>query len=509
MEKKLVAVLLALVMLLSVSALADELRSLPEDETIVIKVLEGVNSNKPDNLVEKAVQERLNVKLEYTYVPSSGFSDKLSNVLASGELPDIVFFLWAKNPPLAWIEQGAILRLDDPENNLLEKYGQNYLSFFEDDAMKPYMIDYDGGIYSVKSITAFHYQSSLMIRSDWLEALNLEYPTTVEDYVEVLRHFKNDDPNGNGMQDEIPYMGLTGDLSPFWNAFGILPLGSNPYVLVDGKLVPRYEHPEFKNCVDLLRELYAEGLIDQEYTVRDIPSRDELVSTDKVGVISATGNESTKLTKSLRANGFDKAMMQPVLPMVGVGGQNIAGRFPTGTCAGITTTAKDPEACMMVLDYLLSEEGQILTNYGVEGETFEYVDGKPHMLSPYCDSWENARGVGIAKGTWVEYWSGDNFLQITFQGKTLDDLDEVDALAYHGYVDSAPYAYSQLPSSIFDTETNRKISADIWAPLNDETNNYIMGLTDWESFENLYKELKEYGLDQITAEVNENYAAMQ
>lgn len=506
MAKKMTALLLAILMLLSTCAAAETLRSLPEAETIHLSILEGVNSNKENNLVETTLQQRLNVQLDYTYVPSASFSEKLNTVLASGALPDIVCFLWSKTVPLAWVEQGAILRLDDPENNLLEKYAPNYSGFITEE-MKPFLVDFAGGIYSVKTLIPFPYHSSLMIRSDWLEALNLERPVTIEEYVEVLRHFKNDDPNGNGMQDEIPFMAL-GSLAPFFDAYGVTMVGGN-FVEVDGRLVPQYEHPEFKNCVDLLRSMYAEGLIDAEYSIRDIPSRDELVSTDKVGCTYATGNESTKLTKSLRANGFEKALLLPVLPIVGVGGQNIEGRFPTGTCAGITASAKDPEACLMVLDYLYSEEGQILTNFGVEGETFEYVDGAPKLLEPYCLSWENARGVGIAKGTWTEYWSGENFLQITFQGKTLEDLDEVDALAYHAYVDNEPYAYSQLPGSIFDTETNRKISADIWQPLKDEMTNYIMGTADWASFESLYAELKAYGLDTIIEEVNANYAAMK
>lgn len=510
MAKKLIALVLALLMLLSTSALADDLRSLPESETITIAILEGVNANKEYNLVEVTLQDRLNVKLDYTYVPSSGFDDKINTVLASGELPDIVCFLWKSTVPTAWIEQGAVLRLDDPKNNLLEKYGKNYTALIEEKDLAPYAVDYDGGIYSVKAINEFKYQNSLMIRSDWLEALNLEAPTTMDEYVEMLRAFKTQDPNGNGMQDEIPFMSLNGELSPFFNAFGIMQLSDfAPYVLVDGKLIPTYEHPQFKDCVTLLRDLYAEGLIDAEYTVRDIPSRDELVATDKVGFIYATGNESTRLSKMLRENGFEKALLQPVLPILGVGGQHIAGRFPTSTSAVITTTAKDPEACMMVLDYLFSEEGQILTNFGVEGETFEYVDGEPRMLEYYCKDWSNARGVGIAKGTWTQLWLGENFLQITFQGKTLEELDEVDALAYHAYVDNDPYAYSQLPGAIFDTETNRKISADIWSPLKDEMNNYIMGISDWDSFESLLTELKAYGMDQITEEVNANYATLQ
>ncbi len=236
MTKKLIALVLAMLMLLSSSALAEELRSLPETETITIAILEGVNANKENNLVEVTLQDRLNVKLEYTYVPSSGFDDKINTVLASGELPDIVCFLWKTTVPSAWIEQGAVLRLDDPENNLLEKYGKNYTSIIDEKDLMPYAIDYDGGIYSVKMICEFKYLNSLMIRSDWLEALNLEAPTTMDEYVEMLRAFKTQDPNGNGMQDEIPYMALNGDLSPFFNAFGIKELNSTtPYVLVDDK----------------------------------------------------------------------------------------------------------------------------------------------------------------------------------------------------------------------------------------------------------------------------------
>lgn len=143
-------------------ALAEAVRSLPEDETITISILEGVNSNKENNAVERAVQERLNIQLEYTYVPSSGFDEKLNTVLASGELPDIICFLWKPVVPAAWVEQEAVLRLDDPENNLLEKYGQNITRFFTEENM-PYQYDYDGGIYSVKMYNAFPYQDSLMI----------------------------------------------------------------------------------------------------------------------------------------------------------------------------------------------------------------------------------------------------------------------------------------------------------------------------------------------------------
>ena len=174
------------------------------------------------------------------------------------------------------------------------------------------------------------------------------------------------------------------------------------------------------------------------------------------------------------------------------------------TSMAISSTAEDPEACMMFIDYLFSDEGIELTNFGIEGVHFERVDGEPRLLEPYCLSWEAARGEGIAKGTWAQVWTEENF-QITFQGKTLEELDEVDALAYHAYVDNEEFTYSALPNSLTDTETNRTLGVDIWTPMNDEINNYIMGTVEWDSVESLLAELKEYGMDQITAEVNEAY----
>ena len=79
------------------------------------------------------------------------------------------------------------------------------------------------------------------------------------------------------------------------------------------------------------------------------------------------------------------------------------------------------------------------------------------------------------------------------------------ARAYHAYVDNEEFTYSALPNSLTDTETNRTLGVDIWTPMNDEINNYIMGTVEWDSVESLLAELKEYGMDQITAEVNEGY----
>lgn len=505
MKKNIVALLMVFCLLCTSCALAED-RSLPGSETIHLTALLCVNSNKEGNLVEVALQNNLNVDIDFTYVPATGFDEKLNTTLASGVIPDIIFFAWKSVVPTKWIEQGAVLRLDDPENNLLEDYAPNYSTFMTDD-MLPYMTDYQGGIYSVKGFVGFPYNTSLMIRYDWLDKLGLEVPKTMDEFVEVMRAFKTQDPNGNGLADEIPYLANAG-IQPFFDAFGITNDLAGSHVLIDGELVCKYDHPNFKACVDMLRLMYEEKLIDAEYITRDRNSYQELVVTDKVGITYDSGSVTTDWTNSLRANGVENALLAQIDPIEGIGGQNIMGRAPINGCAAIASTAADPEACMMVLDYLYSEEGTILTNFGVEGVTFDYVDGEPILKEPYCLSWSEARANGIAMGIWVENWTKDNFLQIVFQGKTLDKLTEVEGLAYHAYTDNADFAYFQLPASLTQTPSNEKFGADVWSPLSDAMNNYIMGIIEWEDFENLLAELKPYALDQITEEINENYQTL-
>lgn len=147
----------------------------------------------------------------------------------------------------------------------------------------------DGHIYTIadtpKYVNDMVVANALFIRQDWLDTLGLEQPETIEDWYEVLTAFKNEDPNGNGIQDEIPLSGIdlaSGLFSYLLSAYD-LPAGVGPWWYDEnGEVFCVYTTEEYKNFVTEMNRWYAEGLIDMELT-RDEANFQALCATNTVG----------------------------------------------------------------------------------------------------------------------------------------------------------------------------------------------------------------------------------
>jgi putative aldouronate transport system substrate-binding protein len=69
----------------------------------------------------------------------------------------------------------------------------------------------------------------------------------------------------------------------------------------------------------------------------------------------------------------------------------------------VTKSCENPEAAIRLINYCLSDEGQILDFYGAEGVTMEYVDGEPFLLDGVYEA-KLADWVGYGKETGLRYW---------------------------------------------------------------------------------------------------------
>ena len=447
----------------------------------------------------------MNAEIIFITAPTTAYAEKLSSVLASKDLPDIVSFSTLDaSVAETWVKQGALLPLDE----LIDAYGQDYASWIHDDN-KLFISKYDGQSYFLYQFNSFPYMNTVCVRQDWMDKLNLETPTTLEGWIEVWRAFRDQDPNGNGLKDEYP-LSMTFK-SILFSAFDIQGYNSGTFAIdTDGALKPIYEHQNYLAWLETCQELYAEGLIDPEYMVRDDTTYKQLMITGITGMNSNPGNECSSFTQSMRETCAD-AVLAPVPPIAANNGSkgSIMGRSPLAQCTGITSTAKDPEGCMQLLNYLFTDEGYTLTNFGVEGVTFDYDANNMPKLRPEYSTWADLRAWGMNPISLIHPWNGDQFLQVTLGGKTYDELDDVEKLAYHGYFDTAEYVYYDLPSAVFSGEAYTEYGTEVMTELRDMENNVIMGLATIDDFMNLLNEMKSYALDRITEEVQANYAAIQ
>ena len=126
------------------------------------------------------------------------------------------------------IKDGRIIRL----NELIDSYAPNLKRIIESDpdVKKQIALD-DGTIYMFPLLKLdalkLNATSVLIMRQDWLDKLNLKVPTNIDEWYTVLKAFKEQDPNGNGKPDELPFTGNWGPgnltkLHDFAAAFGVI-----------------------------------------------------------------------------------------------------------------------------------------------------------------------------------------------------------------------------------------------------------------------------------------------
>ena len=214
----------------------------------------------------------IGVGIVQPYVEWNGgetYLEQLNLRIAAGDMPDM-FTPW-NGVETELIENGALLDLTDL---LPEKAPHLWESIPEDvwDAVKANDPTGQNRIYVIPQVMSYG-RNGAMIRKDWLDNLGLDMPTTQEEFVEVLRAFKNDDPNGNGVADEIPTGGRAEskmDGTVVWTVrncnVGRISVSGMIY---DGELTYSAVTKNMRDCLEWMSGLYAEGLLDPETFLND------------------------------------------------------------------------------------------------------------------------------------------------------------------------------------------------------------------------------------------------
>lgn len=226
------------------------------------------------------------VGITQPYVEWNGgetYGEMLNQAIIAGETPDIFQPVNGIEAELA--SQGALLDLTEllPEKapHLWETIPEEVWNVMR--SMDP---NGEGRIYYIPQVVSFPRLGAL-IREDWLDAVNLEMPTTQEEFVNVLRAFKEQDPNGNGEADEIPTGGRADArwMDYLFSMYGIAMWEGYPqWDIYDGELTYAAVTPNMKDALEFIHGLYAEGLIDPETLLNDKAAWDGKINSGKVGI---------------------------------------------------------------------------------------------------------------------------------------------------------------------------------------------------------------------------------
>ncbi|OAS15777.1 ABC transporter substrate-binding protein [Paenibacillus oryzisoli] len=341
-------------------------------EKTTLKVMvkgSSIVENFATNEFTKWLEEKTNIHIDWEVAPEKTFAEKLNVSLASGDYPDVLL-----NMNVTPVQQ-SIYGKDGvfiPLNPYIDKYGIEMKRMFEQVTyVKDLITMPDGKIYSVPQVNDCYHCSlgqKMWIYKPWLDKLGLKMPETTEEFYQVLKAFKEKDPNGNGKADEIPLVGATNGPSSTLDLFlpsAFIEKDFNLRFVKDGKVQLAFNQPEWKEALKYMNKLFAEGLISPQTFTQDRNQLKQMGMNPEISILGAIASQNQTVFVEVDNARFKDYVSVP--PLKGPTGIRSTAYNPYAVSAGqyvVTNKAANPAAAFRMADLLLSEEATLRSTQG-------------------------------------------------------------------------------------------------------------------------------------------------
>ena len=367
--RKGIAVLLAMLMLVS-QALAETTQKAP-DYTMEGYDGEFSGRNWETNVFFSRLQELTGISFQFSqHTDQEKWTERKKEILQGENLPDILFkaeLTGAETRDL--YEAGRIINLAP----YLEEYAPDLWKLLEENPEWKKAITFpDGSIPALPSFNGLQNNDAMWINTAWLKKLGLETPKTAEELTEVLRAFRDKDPNGNYQKDEVPltFIGMW-ELRFLGHAFGMI---DNDYYVTakDGTVTSSLTSEENRAFLTWLHTLWNEKLLDQNgfNTTESIRQITDEKTTIPYGMLLS----SSPLTVVPMAALGQFSLMEPMVKDGKQVYRDLFGDMIPGTFA-ITSACRDPEKLVSWVNRFYTDEISRLAHYGKEGEDYILTEG--------------------------------------------------------------------------------------------------------------------------------------
>jgi len=402
MKKRVVSLVLGLTMLCSAFAGCGKKEAAQRKSGVLTVGMPQVMSvtDYDDNALTKYFEEKIGAEIEFVYFndSSAAMEQQLSLMCASEEpLPDV---LWgfqdvSYETMKLYGEDEYLLDLTD----LIDQYGTNYKAMLEKlpketrERLERLSVNInDNAIYGMPLISdesMDDLQIMSYINQKWLDKVGLPIPTTTDEFYNVLKAFKTQDPNGNGQADEIPIVGTQHGIASagtvidyIMNAF-IEYDNSTMMNVKDGKVWAPAGTDEWRQALIYMNKLVSEGLMsDLSFT---LDSHNEYISTiignDDVPRVGVFVGHPAAFTSS----GTSVLAEYTALPALkdatgsGRGGLTMTKESAIQFSCFITADCADTELAMKFIDAMYAEETAAVMRNGEEGVDWERSQGKNYL----------------------------------------------------------------------------------------------------------------------------------
>ncbi|MBR4061059.1 MAG: hypothetical protein IKK03_14625 [Lachnospiraceae bacterium] len=322
------------------------------------------------------MEENANVDITYAHPSADAINEQFSLKVAGNNWEDMVMYDWSKYPggTTQAINDGIIIDIAP----YMEEYAPNFAAYLEANPdIAKQIINEEGQIYGFPCIgePSSAVTAGYSVRKDWLDKLNMNAPETISDWEAMLTAFKQQMGATKPFTLTQTYLFKT---NFFAGAWGI----ATTYYLDNGVVKYGYAEPAAKDFVATMADWYQKGLIDNEcFGSSDKIGRANVLSNDSGAIFGFVASCIGTIMDSAKEANPELDMVAVQYPVLNEGETNLyirrTAEVRTEGTVCITSKCKEIEAAMRYLDQFYSEEGIIAKNFGVEGLTYEMVNGEP------------------------------------------------------------------------------------------------------------------------------------
>lgn len=419
----------------------------PEEFTVFYSPSSGLPSRAiQDKEFFKKAEQETNVKIKWIEVPNSASAEKMNIVMNSGDLPDAVLGIAIKGIMGDSVAAGQVRPIDD-----LLQYTPNTKKLLDNYPEVKNAVTYtgDGKMYYFPGVTQENYSrvgNPMFINKTWLDKLGLQMPKTLDELMTVFDAFKTQDPNGNGVADEVPmgmckaWFGLeVYRMYPLWEMQPPImsPIDAS---IRDGKLEYNPVTENFKDFLKFMNACYSNGYLEAESLTQDN-------NTLKAKASEAPGKYGFFFawTPDMVVGTDLKDQYELLMPIQSPYGRTMfnstAQTKPLQVANGLTimSSCKNPEALARWYDYFMDQTNSLELYAGEEGigwvkddaaKTWRIHDEKLKELGVSFDEYRSDYAIQTQLGTTIP--SMTNYTRVDAEG-SLAKMKETWSMAYDPY----------------------------------------------------------------------------
>lgn len=399
---------------------AKEKSQIGEDGVLELEFYNADGEEDPwTNPVAQAITEATGVRLKVDY-PVAAQDMKVALMIAEQNFPDLIY---AKGDAASLIDAGALLDMTD----LIEQYGPNIKKMYGDEFDKLKYSEEDPSIYQLSSYamggTVYKHSGTAQIQWAVLKENDYKVPKTLDELETMIKDYMKAHLTTESGLSTIGFTLSAADwhwMITLGNPAGYIADGQpdNGQWIIDDDFQAMYK---FRSDAEReyfrwLNRMYNEGILDPEFATQTHEDYIAKIASGRVVALFDTDWDYQDAEKVLKADGkLDKTYAPlPVSISEDVKCPSLMSQgLVTGQGVGITTACKYPVEAIKFLDFLCSDEGQVLTQWGIEGINY-FVDenGKRYRTQEEIDynnsdkDYQKKTGVGFYSYPFPTYGDG-------------------------------------------------------------------------------------------------------